>query len=157
MAYLSTDDYTLSISLENLNEILDQASQSSGKTADEVRLSAESLAKAFVKSKLKSKYQIDGEFAKNSPDASRDILIVNVVIDLTLCTIHKTINPRDIPELRKLACESAVKWLDEVRAGISLIEVPVVSDGTEEVRTFLGSQQKFISKPYQDASLFDHL
>lgn len=157
MAYLLTDDYTLSISLSNLSEILDQASEASGKSADEVRQFAESYARAFVKSKLKSKYQIDSEFAKNSPDASRDILILGCVIDLTLCTIHKTINPRDIPELRQKACEAAVTWLNEVRDGVSLIEVPVISDGSEEVRTFLGSQQKFISKPYQDASLFDHL
>ncbi len=157
MAYLSQDDYTLSISLENLNEILDQASEASGKSADQVRLFAERYAQAFVTSKLKSKYNIAGEFAKNSPDDSRDMLILVATIDLTLCTIHKTINPRDIPELRTKACEAAVAWLNEVRDGTALIEVPVLPSDEAEVRTFLNSQTKFISKPYQDASLRDEL
>ena len=155
MAYLSEDDYTLNISIENLNEILNQAADASGKTPEEVRLFAESYARAFINSKLKSKYNMAGEFAKASPDSSRDMLIVMCVIDLALCTLHKTINPRDIPELRTKACEAAVVWLNEVRDGTSLIDVPVITTGEPEMRTFLGSQVKFISKPYQDASLFD--
>lgn len=151
MAYLSEDDYTLNISLENLNEILDQASETSGKSADEVRLFAEAHARAFVRSKLRSKYNIDGEFAKVSPDTSRDMLIVMVVIDLTLCTIHKTINPRDIPELRTKACEAAVKWLDDVRDGKAIIDVPQITN--PEVRSFIDSQTKFISKEFTDSSL----
>lgn len=151
MAYLSQDDYTLNISLDHLNEILDQASEASGKTAEQVRLFAESYAQAYVTSKLKSKYNMAGEFAKVSPDPSRDMLIVMVVIDLTLCTIHKTINPRDIPELRTKACEAAVEWLNEVRDGKALIDVPVISN--PEVRSYLDSQEKFISKEFTDNSL----
>jgi len=151
MAYLSLDDYTLNISLENLNEILDQASEASGKTPEQVRLFAESYARAFVTSKLKSKYNIASEFAKDSSDTSRDMIVLMAVIDLTLCTIHKTINPRDIPELRTKACEAAVIWLDEVRDGKALIDVPLVSN--PEVRSFLDSQEKFISKEFTDNSL----
>lgn len=153
MAYLSIDDYTLSISLDNLNEILDQAAATSGKTSDQVRQFAESYARAFVTSKLKSKYNIAGEYARDSSDPNRDMLILNVTIDLALCTLHKTINPRDIPELRQRACEAAVSFLDEVRKGDALINVPLVDN--PEVRSFNGSQVKFISRPYEDASLFD--
>lgn len=153
MAYLSLDDYTLSISLENLNEILDQAAALSGKTADQVRQFAESYARAYVSSKLKSKYNIAGEYAKDSSDTGRDMLILGVTIDLALCTMHKTINPRDIPELRQKACEAAVVWLNEVRDGDSLIDVPVIAN--PEVRSLNGSQVKFISKEYSDGSLFD--
>lgn len=153
MAYLSLDDYTLNISLDNLNEILDQAAALSGKTPDQVRQFAESYAKAFVTSKLKSKYNISGEYAKDSSAGDRDMLIIGVTIDLALCTMHKTINPRDIPELRQKACESAVLWLNEVRAGDALIDVPLLPN--PEVRSLNGSQVKFISKEYSDASLFD--
>ena len=151
MAYLSLDDYTLNISLENLNEILDQASEASGKTPEQVRLFAESYARSYVTSKLKSKYNIASEFSKDSSATDRDMLILMVVIDLTLCTIHKTINPRDIPELRTKACEAAVLWLNEVRDGKALIDVPLVN--SPEVRSFLDSQEKFISKEFTDASL----
>jgi hypothetical protein len=158
MAYLTEDDYTLAIGLENLREILAQAADLSGKSEDQIRAFAESYARSYVTSKLKSKYQIGNEYAKDgSSSTSRDMLIVAVTIDLTLCTLHKTINPRDIPELRQKACDAAVIWLNEVRDGITLIDVPVISDGTAEKRTFLGSQIKFISKPFSDASLTDCL
>jgi hypothetical protein len=154
MAYLSNDDYTLAIGLENLTEILTQASETSGRTPDQVRQFAEAYARAYVSSFLKVKYQIDGEYSKDSSDTGRDMLIVAVTIDLTLCTLHKTINPRDIPELRQKACEAAILWLKDVMNGDALISVPRLTTG-EQVNTFLGSQQKFISKPYTDGSLND--
>lgn len=155
MAYLSDDDYTLAIGLVNLNEILDQASETSGKTPAQVRTFAEAYAKAYVSSFLKAKYQIAGEYAKDASDTGRDMLIIAVTIDLTLCTLHKTINPRDIPELRQKACEDAVKWLTGVQDGDILISVPRLPIDQEQVNTFLDSQQKFISKPYTDNQLRD--
>lgn len=155
MAYLSNDDYTLAIGLENLNEILDQASATSGKTPDQVRTFAEAYARAYVSSFLKAKYQISGEYSKDSGDPNRDMLIVSVTIDLALCTLHKTINPRDIPELRQKACEAAVLWLKSVQDGVTLIDVPRLPIDQEQVNTFLDSQQKFISKPFTDNQLRD--
>ena len=155
MAYLSDDDYTLAIGLVNLNEILTQAADTSGKTPAQVRAFAESYAQAYISSFLKAKYLIAQEYARDSADTQRDMLIVAVTIDLTLCTLHKTINPRDIPELRQKACEAAVLWLKDVQNGDALIEVPRLPADQEQVSTFLNSQQKFISKPYTDASLGD--
>ena len=155
MAYLSDDDYTLAIGLVNLNEILLQASDTSGKSTAQVRAFAESYARAYVSSFLKAKYKISGEYAKDSSDTGRDMLIIAVTIDLTLCTLHKTINPRDIPELRQKACEAAVLWLKSVQDGLTLIDVPRLPIDQEQVNTFLDSQQKFISKPFTDNSLRD--
>src|SRR6478752_581838 len=152
MAYLSEADYTLYITKENLDEILTQAAGSSGKTNDQVRQFAESYAMAYVSSMLKSKYNIAGEYAIDS-SGSRDMLIVGVTIDLTLCVLHKTLNPRDIPELRQKACDEAKQWLIDVRNGDALISVPVNADPNNQVMTLIGSQTKFISKPYSDGSL----
>lgn len=159
MAYLSIDDYTLSISLDNLNEILAQAAANSGRDTDAIRAFAESYARGYITSKLKAKYNIDAEFAKDSSDQQRDILITGAVIDLVLCTIHNTINPRDIPELRQKRCEATVAWLNEVRDGDALlINVPLLPDPDQEHRTFIDSQggvTKFISKPYQDREILN--
>ena len=154
MAYLSKDDYTLSITLENLQEILDQAATNSGRSADQVLAFAESYARGFVTSKIKAKYNIAGEYAKDSSASDRDIIILKITIDLVLCTVHNTVNPRDIPELRKNNCDAAVLMLDEIRKGDMLIDVPVITDQVQ--KTYNDSQIKFISKEYTDASLRDN-
>lgn len=156
MAYLAKSDYTLSIAVDHLDEILEQAAYTSGLTADNVRTNAETWAKALIKSYLVSKYNIVSEFSKNSPDASRDPLIMQVMIDLALCQIHKTVNPRDIPELRQKACDGAMQWLDSARGGTVVVDLPAapVTDGQVNYqRTWVSSQPKFISKPYQDRSV----
>jgi hypothetical protein len=155
MAYLAKSDYTLSIAIDHLDEILEQAAYTSGLTADTVRANAESWAKALIKSYLVSKYNIAGEFAINAP-AERNILVMQVMIDLALCQIHKTVNPRDIPELRQKACEASMQWLKDARDGIVVVDLPAQIPPAGEVdyaRTHIGSQVKFISKPYQDRSV----
>ncbi len=156
MAYLAKSDYTLSIAVDHLDEILEQAAFTSGLTADNVRANAEAWAKALIKSYLVSKYNIVGEFAKNSPDTSRNVLVMQVMIDLALCQIHKTVNPRDIPELREKACESSMQWLKDARDGTVVVDLPTAPTTGGDVpynRTHLGSQRKFISKPYSDRSV----
>lgn len=156
MAYLALNDYTLRISLENLNEILAQAAQDSGLTVDNVRSNAESWAQALVKSYLASKYNIAAEFALSSP-TPRNFIIMQLVIDLSLCTIHKTINPRDVPEHIAKACEDAMEFLEKVRDGEMIIDLPAPpvnpTDPINLQSSYIGSQLKFISKPYQDSSL----
>lgn len=152
MAYLAKSDYTLSIAVDHLDEILEQAANTSGLTQDNVRQNAEAWGQALVKSYL-SKYNIAGEFAKNSPDATRNPLVLQVLIDLTLCQIHKTVNPRDIPELRTIACEASMQWLKDARDGTVVVDLPpapVVDGQTNYQRSWLSSQRKFISKPYSD-------
>lgn len=153
MAYLTEADYTLFITKEDLDMILTQAAGASGKTNDQVRQFAESYAMAYVSSMLRSKYNIAGEYAVDASSGSRDMLIVGCTIDLTLCVLHKTINPRDIPELRQKACDDAKAWLRDVRNGDALISVPVNADPNSQVMTQINSQVKFISKPYQDGAL----
>ena len=155
MAYLAKDDYTLSISLVNLDEITAQAADTSGLSQASVLANAESWARAFVKSYLVNKYNIAAEFGLSSPDPSRNILVMGYVIDLALCQLHKTINPRDIPELRYQACEAAVQWLKDARDGTVIVDLPLqpVTPGAGYPNTFAESQVKFISKPYSDLSI----
>jgi|ADGO01.1.fsa_nt_gi hypothetical protein len=158
MAYLAKSDYTLSIAIDHLDEILEQAALDSGLTPDNVLANAEAWAKALIKSYLVGKYDINTEFAKNSPDPGRNILVMQVMIDLSLCQIHKTINPRDIPELREKACDAAMQWLKDARDGVVIVDLPPAPvDPGQQIynTTYLNSNKKFVSKPFSNASLFD--
>jgi hypothetical protein len=157
MAYLAKSDYTLSIAIDHLNEILEQAAYTSGLTPDNILANAEAWAKALVKSYLTAKYNIASEYAKGEDDTSRNVLVMQVTIDLALCQVHKTVNPRDIPELREKACDAATQWLKDARDSLVVVDLPAAPNNSEGKppypTTFLGSQTKFISKPFSDASL----
>jgi hypothetical protein len=155
MAYLAKDDYTISISVENLDEIIAQGIISTSLTADQFRNKAENWAMAYVKSFLGAQYNIIAEYALDSASADRDPVILQITIDLALCRMHKTINPRDVPEHIAIGCEGAQKWLEDARDGTVGVGIPVLPGETPLQSTFLDSQIKFISKPYQDESLFD--
>jgi phage gp36-like protein len=160
MAYLKKSDYTLRISVLHLDEILDEGAENSGLTTDTLLSNAEKWAVATIKSYLKTKYDIDAELAKDAaadPD-TRNSQIEQVIIDFTLFTLHKTINPRQIPGHIQDAYDAAFTWLKEARDGLIVVDLPlaVLPEGEKEIdNTFIESQQKFISKPFTDLSLFD--
>jgi hypothetical protein len=156
MAYLAKDDYTLRISVLHLDQILAEAMETSGLTADNIRTNAESWAMATVKSYLSSQWNIAAEYAQTG--GGRNYQIMQITIDLVLCTIHKTINPRDVPEHVEKACEDAIQWLKDVRdekISVDLTPAAVAEGEVDLSSTFLDSQQKFISKPFTDKSLTD--
>lgn len=158
MPYLSKDDYTLRISLVNLDEILAEASNGSGLTPDNILANAESWAMALMRSYLVTKYNIINQFDIISPNV-RDFQTMQVLIDLVLCTLHKTINPRDIPEHIQNSCNEAMVWLKDARDGVIVVGIPgqtQIDGDTIYDRSFIQSQQKFVSKPYQDLSTFDN-
>lgn len=160
MPYLITSDYTLRISVLHLNEILTEGAETSGLTEAQVQSNAESWARALMKSYLVTKYDITGEFALPNTDTPtpRNRQIMQILIDLSLCTLHKTINPRNVPEHISASCDAAMAWLKEARDGTIVLDLPaapvLVGETAYADQTFLGSQQKFISKPFTDQSLF---
>jgi len=156
MAYLVKSDYTLRIAVDHLDEITEQAANTSGLTAANILTNAESWAQAMINSYLAGKYNMAAEFA--TAGTGRNFLIIQAMIDLSLCTLHKTINPRDVPEHIANACADVMIWLKDVRDGVlspGLTPVTPV-DGAPHNRTFIESQQKFISKPFQDLSIFNN-
>lgn len=152
MAYLQKSDYVLSTAITHLDDILAQAADTSGLTADEVRLKHEVLAQSKIQVYLGAKYQITGEFAKDATNTSRDPIIVSLAVDLALCSLHNTINPRDIPEHIENNCKAAMSLLSDIRDGKSgVITVPVLS--TQMYVSRIDSQQKFVSKEFVDKSI----
>lgn len=152
MAYLQKSDYVLSTSITHLDEILDQAADTSGLSSDDVRTKHESLAQAKIQVYLSQKYNIASEFAKDSSATDRDPIILSLSVDLALCSLHNTINPRDIPEHIENNCKAAMSLLNDIRAGKSgLTNVPVLANQMYVTR--LESQQKFVSKEFVDLSI----
>lgn len=154
MAYLQKSDYTLRIDIVTLEEILTQAALTSGLTNDQVRTNAELWAQSVITSYLASRYQIGQEFSRSAPDASRNFLIIGVMLDLAIWTMHKTVNPRDIPELRQLSYEESMSWLEKAR------DAEFVITGVATISTYyptvIGSGVKFVSDPFKEARFRDY-
>lgn len=150
--YLEKEDYTISVPILHLDQIMSEAAESSGKTEDVIRGEAEDLADAQIQSLLSSKYEIATELAKTAPDPTRARMIMKCMVDISLYHLHFTINPRNIPEIRMTAYDSCVDFLKAAQAGdVLVIDVPLVEDAISN--TEIVSQSKFISKPFTDLSL----
>jgi hypothetical protein len=155
MAYLQKDDYTISISLENLNEILEQAADQTGFSEDTIRENSELTAQAEITSYLSYKYDVATEFAKAfdvDPD-TRNKLILRCVVNCSLYNLHMTINPRDVPEKVEKAYEHCLEMMDAARRGELDPGLDPV-DGAKEFIKF-GSNVKFVSKPFLDQTIYN--
>lgn len=154
MAYLSKLDYTIDISIEDLDKILLEAARATTKTEDAVREEAELYAQAKIEAHLKDRYDITGEFAKQSTDPTRSRMVMKCMISISLFLIHSTINPRNIPALRNRNYEDCLNDLAAMQSGdLSLIGVSEVEDPLSF--TVIESTKKFISKPFQDPQTFE--
>lgn len=156
MAYLAKDDYTISISIDHLDQILAQAANNSGLTADQIRVNSEDTAEAEINAYLSKNYDTDTEFAIDAP-APRNRMILRCMIQLSLYNIFHTISPRDIPEMRQRLYDECIETLKAYRDGMLDFGLDVIdadSDGDPDVeRTMLISATKFISKPFSDPNL----
>lgn len=152
MAYLEKEDYTISSSIEDLDKIMTAAAQSSGKTQDVIRQESEDTAEATIRSYTEARYDMDSEFVKDAPDATRARMVIKCMVDISLYFLHHTINPRNIPKLREKAYMDCIDTLKGIRSGsMTLVGVPELTDPL--TFTVINSQPKFISKPFQDLSI----
>lgn len=153
MAYLKKSDYSLRIAIDHLDEILTQAANTSGLTSDQVRENAENLAYAEIRSFLISKYKIAVELAIDSASTSRNFLTLAWAIDISIYTIHFTVNPRDIPETREKLYKAAIDGLKAARDANIVLEI--AQNDTFYTRHLIGSNvNKFVSHEFTDPTLF---
>lgn len=160
MAYLIKADFSRLIAVTTLDEILTQAAETSGKTADQILTDAINMSQAEVRAYLNKLFDMTTEFAKTSASGNRNENVMRAIIHITLYNLHFTINPHDIPEMRDKAYKaiSGPKGeLAAVRDGVLDWELPSRETGEGETtgynRTELFSARKFISKPFTDPSL----
>jgi hypothetical protein len=156
MAYIVKDDYTISISIDHLDQILAQAAATSGLTVDQIRTNSEDTAQAEINAYIAANYDTTTEFAITVL-ADRNKLILRCYINLSLYNIFVTISPRDVPENRLRMYTDCIDMLKAYRDGLldfGLAVVDVDLDGEPDVqRTMLISGSKFISKPFTDPLL----
>lgn len=154
MAYLQESDYTLRISIDHLEEILTQAANTSGLTNNQVRANAENWGIAMITQYLAPKWQIGVEFTKTAPDASRNFIIIGYLIDLAVYTIHRSVNPRDIPENVDKLYQDAMSAMPKIRSGeLPLYGVSPVSNSVSQ--SFVSSGAKFVSQEFKEARGYD--
>jgi len=159
MAYLVKDDYTISISVDHLDQILTQAANNSGLTVDQIRQNSEDTAEAEINAYLSKYYDTETEFAidGSSSPATRNKLILRCMVNISLYNIFHTISPRDIPEMRQKLYDDCIEMLKGYRDGMLDFGLDVIDadeDGEPDVeRTMIDSHKKFISKPFTDPSL----
>jgi hypothetical protein len=159
MAYLVKDDYTISTSIDHLDQILAQAANNSGLTADQIRTNSEDTAQAEINAYLSKYYDTATEFAIDGSiaPATRNKMILRCMVNLSLYNIFHTISPRDIPEMRQKLYDDCIEMLKGYRDGaldFGLAVIDTDMDGEPDVeRTMLQSGKKFISKPFTDPSL----
>ena len=157
--YLDKDDYTISISIENLEDIIAQGIEASGVTEKELLDNSELTAQAEVRSYLNPVYKMDEEFAidfDTAPDV-RNKLTLRCVVNCSLYNLHMTISPRDVPEKVMYAYEKCMEMLDGARKGeLDFGLPPQETNGTDPTEwRKIGSNHKFISKEFLDSSLQD--
>lgn len=160
MAYLKIDDYSLRITKDYLDQILEQAVENTGLTEDQVREDAEETAYTEISSFLTGKYIIEDELSKDATTVldDRNKIVVKCALDIAIYHIHWVINPRDVPTLRETAYNSCIERLAAFRDGELIflkppanggIEIrPVEDGGTRRINIY--SQVKFNSRPYRD-------
>lgn len=149
---MTKDDFTRLIAVTHLNEILDQAAESSGLSAATCFTNALSMSIAEVKAYLSKLFDMTTEFAKTTGQNEN---IMRAVIHIALFNLHFTINPHDVPEMRRKAYEAMTGSKGElaaVRDGVLNWDLTANSDEATEGmnRTEIFSARKFISKPFTD-------
>ena len=155
MAYIELDDYSVSVSFEELDTILEAASDRYTASKDEVRAKCEKRAESKIRNFLSAKYNLDIEFSKTGDD--RNASLLGVYVDLSLCSIYKAVSPDDIPEMRQRTCEMAIQMLEDWRDGnqdlIGLLPPP--ADETSVSKPEFVQRIKFISHPDTDPLVTD--
>lgn len=118
MPFLTNADYTLQIR----NELKPLISSND----DNVYTIAELAAEGEITSYLRRRYDVPAIFATTGTD--RNAHLVMIMIDLVLYHVFSRITPRNIPEVRELRYDAAIKWLEKVAAGELLPDLPLLKE-----------------------------
>jgi phage gp36-like protein len=120
-------------------EILDAVIDGSDNALEEADRNAVGVAAGY----LNGLYDTHAIFTATGAD--RNSTLVAIVLDIALYRLHKRINPRQIPEIRRIAYEDAIALLKSINKRENIpVGLPPVVDGsgnTESISRF-GSNDK---------------
>lgn len=133
--FLENDDFDESIKDEILNAVVDGDTDALEK--------ADASAVSLVAGYLNGLYDTEAIFTATGND--RHNTIVALVLDIALYRLHKRINPRKIPEIRRIGYEDALDLLKAIqKRENNPVGLPpfVDEDGNEESISRFGSNPK---------------
>lgn len=87
---------------------------------------AELTAQEEMEGYLNKRFDVGKIFSLDQEVSDRKRVIVMYLIDLTLYHLHSNITPNNIPEIRYLRYERALKWLDKVLDGKITPDLPLI-------------------------------
>lgn len=139
MRFLTDNDYNTLIRTEIKNILLEDYTP-------QKLLLGENMAVAQIKNYLKSKYDIDAIFTGYNPlpdPDPRDSYILMITIDCTLYHVYSSIAPNLIPEHRAQRYQDALDWLRQVSKGEVLADLPLLTDGNNQVVSDIRIKSKY--------------
>lgn len=121
-AFIVKSDYGTAIR----DSVLDSVTE----TNDDQLDTAEKRAIQLCKDYLAVRFDNDAIFSAEGDN--RNEQVVGVVVDIALYYLHRRLNPRKIPSLRKEAFDQALEWLEMVKNGELLPELPIPSNEEDQ-------------------------
>ncbi len=107
MTFLTDSDLQTIIKIDHLLQVLDEDAGAKDES--------EAMAIAEIKDYLNASYNTNAIFS--AVGNSRHKSIIRIAVDIMLYHLHARIDPNQIPEIRQIRYDAAIKWLREVRDG----------------------------------------
>lgn len=145
MAFLTEKDYQVQIRTwiknfisNNDTEILELAEQS---------------AQEEMETYLNNRYDVGKIFDLEQPKEKRSQLVVMYMVDIAVYHMHTNVTPSDIPEIRQLRYDNAMRWLNKVNKGelnplLPLLTTDGENENNDDSLLFQGSSNQPYSERY---------
>lgn len=131
MPFLTEPDYAVQVRAE-IKTLITQGSPAALQKA-------ELAAQAEMESYLNARYNVASIFEAENED--RNPIVMLYLIDIVLYHLHSNISPRNIPELRGIRYDAAIKWLRMISKGEINPSLPLLP-GNDSVIVKQGSNPK---------------
>ncbi|WP_066836445.1 DUF1320 domain-containing protein [Rufibacter ruber] len=133
MYFLTPSDFDLIIKQESISQIT--------QSDPTILENAVDVAIAEIQSYLKQRFDVNAIFTQ--PTATRNEQIVMYACDIAVFHLMSRVNPRAVSEARIARYDNAIKWLNMVRKGELIPDLPLIQ--TEETATtfFYGGNKPF--------------
>ncbi len=93
---------------------------------------AEQSAQEEMEQYLSSRFDVAKIFNPDQAPEDRNQLVVMYMIDIAIYHLHANITPNDVPEVRQIRYDNAMRWLQKVNRSELTPNLPkLVSEGEE--------------------------
>jgi len=135
--FITTDDFKQLIDSDDLDIV--------SNSEEEKINSCIATAIEEMEGYLRTRYNVASIFSETGDD--RNKIVLTYCIDITLYHMHTAIAMRQMPEVRQIRYDRAIKWLEQVQKGLINPNLPALvgSDNEPEVGIRYGSTSNLSS------------